>query len=107
MRVKVRVRLTLTYPYRSLSIYLLTYLSIYLPNQSSFGSCGPPRDAPLLRTMKPLVMAPLPLLAVPGTLASTRLQPASSLAAHRNGCTPVWVGPPQKAVGGQARSNAW
>ena len=57
--------------------------------------------------MKPLVMAPLPLLAVPGTLASTRLQPASSLAAHRNGCTPVWVGPPQKAVGGQARSNAW
>ena len=38
---------------------------------------------------------------------STRLQPPSSLAAHRDGCTTVWVGPPQKAVGGQERSNAW
>ena len=56
--------------------------------------------------MTPLVMAQLPLLATPDP-ASTRLQPASSLAAQRNGCTPVWVGPPQKAVGGRARSNAW
>ena len=56
--------------------------------------------------MTPLVMSQLPLLATPDP-ASTRLQPASSLAAHRNGCTPVWVGPPQKAAGGRARSNAW